>query len=113
MAQEGQKEYLIQGRRLAQGEMTLGQTKSLARLTAEIAEGADFSQIRSVKDAVAWLVEHNLIDRVLDIILVGDKEGIVWDDLTNSQVEAIVSDFLAFNGGWIKRLSGSLEKLKI
>jgi len=102
--------YEIQGRRLSQGEMTLGRTKRLIGLTTELA-GVDMSKIKDAKSAITWLIENDLIDRALDIILVGEKEGIVWDDLTNSQLEVIVSDFLAFNSGWIKRLSASLKNM--
>ncbi len=109
----GNQSYKIQGKTLTQGEMTLGQTKKLLELTAEIAEGAeDVTKIKDVKSAISWLLKRGLIDRALDIILVGDKDGIVWDDLSNSQLEEIVSDFLAFNGGWIRKLSGSLGKFK-
>jgi len=102
--------YEIQGRRLSQGEMTLGRTKRLIGLTTELA-GVDMSKIKDAKSAITWLIENDLIDRALDIILVGDKEGVIWDDLTNSQLEVIVSDFLAFNSGWIKRLSASLKNM--
>jgi hypothetical protein len=107
------KSYEIRGKTLTQGEMTLGQTKKLLELTAEIAEGAeDVTKIKDVKSAINWLLKRGLIDRVLEIVLIGDKDGIVWDDLSNSQLEAIVSDFLTLNGGWIAKLSGSLKKLK-
>lgn len=104
------KSYKIQGKTLTQGEMTLGQTKRLIALTATLA-GEDVTRIRDVKNAVSWLIENNLINQALDIILIGEKEGVIWDDLTNSQLEAIVSDFLAFNSGWIRKLSVSLTNL--
>lgn len=102
--------YEIQGKTLTQGEMTLGQTKRLIALTTKLV-GADVTKIKDVSSAVSWLVDNNLIDQALDVILVGDKNGIIWDDLTNTQLEAIVSDFLAFNGEWIRKLSGSLTNL--
>ncbi|MDD5220584.1 MAG: hypothetical protein PHV11_08465 [Candidatus Bipolaricaulis sp.] len=104
------KSYEIQGKTLTQGEMTLGQTKRLIASTTKLV-GADVTKIKDVSSAVSWLVDNNLIDQALDVILVGDKNGIIWDDLTNTQLEAIVSDFLSFNGEWIGKLSDSLKNL--
>lgn len=105
------KTYKIQGKTLAQGEMTLGQTKRLFELIAEVS-GEEIPDIKDIKGIVKWFLKQGLIDRALDIILIGDKDGIVWDELTNTQLEAIVTDFLALNAGWIKNLSGWLRKSK-
>lgn len=107
-----QGKYQVQGRELHQGEMTLGQTKRVLKFVAAYSDNPDFKKIKDVKSAIQWLLENDLIDQALDLILTGDKQGIVWDDLSNSVLVEIGTDFLALNREWIKKLKDSLVKSK-
>jgi len=103
------KLYEIQGRKLTQGEMTLGQTKRLLKFIAEN-NNSGLKNIKDVSSAIPWLVENELIEQALDIILSGDKSGIDWDNVSNTMLLRIGKDFLALNSEWITELANSLSK---
>ncbi len=97
-------------RLVKQRELTLGQDKKLLALVAE--KDWDFSFAESdeleVRELLGWLATNDVIPELLDIILIGEKDGIDWNDITNSQLEEIVTDFFTLNSVWISKLKAAL-----
>ena len=88
--------------------MTLGQTKALVKMLGglEIPENLD-----SIGEIIEFLSgDTDVLGDVLNIIL-GVEGGIDWDEVPLARVEEIVTDFLAFNGGLVKRFAGYLASL--
>lgn len=106
------KSYKIQGVDLSQGELTLRKDKEIIKLWYESDVNIDeLTSSGTIQEILRWLLSSDILERFLEIVLTGETGKIVWDDITNSQLEIIVIDFLALNGGWIGKLNGYLSSL--
>lgn len=101
------KQYEIQGVKLYQGVMTLGQDKKLLDLLSD--KNINFDELTGVQGTIKYLIKENILEDILKTILKGDVESIIIDDLTNPELEEIISDFFELNGEWISKLSGLLD----
>lgn len=102
-----EKQYTIQGIKLHMGEMTLGQDKKLLDILAD--KKINFGEMTGIQKTIKYLIKEDLLDDLLKTILKGEVDSIVMDDLTNSQLEEIISDFFELNGKWISKLNGLLD----
>jgi len=94
--------YKIQEKELTQGELTIGQDIELFKLFQELMGDGDEAV---PTDMVNTLIETGKLEDMLQIILKGDVSAIEVNDITNSQLEAVVTDFLLLNGSLIAKLS--------
>ncbi|MDZ7821573.1 MAG: hypothetical protein U5N26_07035 [Candidatus Marinimicrobia bacterium] len=101
-----EKKYTIQGKKFTMGEMTLGQDKKLLQLFK--GRELNFEELDSFRKIIDYLFEEEIVDDLLGVILRGDIESIDIEEITNSQLEEIISDFLSLNGEWISKLSSLL-----
>jgi len=100
------KIYQIQGHEIYQTELTIGQDEELLQLSEKV--GDEFQKVNFKKDGfraiIRFLIRTGLIEKVLKVVLRGDVDKINIKDITNSELEVIVTDFLAFNAGFVERL---------
>jgi hypothetical protein len=98
--------YEIQGIEVYQTEMTLGQDLELIRVFRELQGKVNWSDPTAILDQI---LNAGLLDRVLKIILRGEVAKIDVNEITNSELEVILTDFFELNGGLIGRLRDLLR----
>jgi len=101
------KLYTIQGVKLRMGELTLGQDKKLIALFK--GRTINFEELDSFQKVINYLFEEEIVDDLLQVILKGDIDNVNIEDITNTQLEEIISDFFELNGAWMKKLSSLLN----
>ena len=101
------KVYTIQGTKLRMGEMTLGQDKKLLELLVD--KKLDLGQMSGIQSTIKYLIQEDILNDLLRTVLKGDVESIDVNELTNSELEEIISDFFELNGVWISKLNGLLD----
>lgn len=102
------QEYEIQGHYVYQMEMTLGQDIELIRFFREMKGKADWTDPVAIIDEIT---NAGLLERLIKIVLRGEVGKIDVNELTNSELEAIVTDFFGLNGRLIEKLKDSLSSL--
>ena len=95
------KTYKIQGKEVYQEELTIGQDIALIKIFSSIPQD-DLEQVPKV---ISYLVDNELLAGVMNIILKGDVDKIDVMEIKNSEFEKIYTDFLALNGGLVKKLT--------
>lgn len=100
------KQYTIQGVKLRMGEMTLGQDKKLLQLFKD--KELNFEELNSFRKIIDYLFEEDIVDDLLRVILKGDIDSVNIEEITNSELEEIISDFFGLNGKWISKLNDLL-----
>ncbi|MCK9519812.1 MAG: hypothetical protein M0R74_12430 [Dehalococcoidia bacterium] len=102
-----EKQYVIQGVKLRMGEMTLGQDKKLLELMN--GREINFEEMKGLQGTISYLLKNDILNDFLKVILKGDTDSIDIDEITNSELEEIISDFFGLNGKWISKLNDLLN----
>ena len=109
------KQYTIQEMKFHMGEMTLGQDKKLMELLK--GQEFNFEEMTGLQNTISYLLKNDIVDDLLKVILKGDVDSINIQEITNTQLEEIISDFFVLNGGWISKLNslltGFLSKMNL
>ena len=101
MARETTKHaYSIQGKKLWQVELTIGQDIELVTLFSKL----DGDNMADVPGLLTELTKEGLIEQLFGIILKGPINEIDILEIPNSIFEKIVTDFLALNDGLLQKL---------
>jgi|ETNmetMinimDraft_26_1059896.scaffolds.fasta_scaffold183677_1 translation initiation factor 2 beta subunit (eIF-2beta)/eIF-5 len=96
----GKQTYTIQGVKVWQGELTIGQDIKLA----EIFSTMDGDKMNDIQGLITEVTKEGNITDLFRVVLKGPIDEIDIMEIPNSVFEKIVSDFLVLNDGLLMKL---------
>ncbi len=100
------KEYIIQGKKLVQKPLVVGQVRQLLKLLEdlEVDENSRFAELVDV------LIGEKL-PRLMAIIFGDEAQAIRWDAIPYEVLDEVIADFFGLNPRLTSRLKGLLTSL--